>query len=961
MYIKSVKLLNFGRLTGTVEFSRDRCNIICQQNEFGKTTILDAILYCLYNFPTTGFSRDTLKPKDRYRPWSGSGPAGQFAVELELCDIGERNYRLHADFTRPQPFTLYDGDTLQPIPLDGMTFGQRYLRMALPSFTQAFFLRQDEKEGVGRNQLVSVIEEAAASNRREAPSNVSQALKSLAAPRAHAPGFVEEPILASNLIKRLQEQKTRLEAELDGLTRALDSHRREVEAAADLDAEIAQTESQVSRWEVDLLRVRRQEKSLLLSRYQQSRNALEERQRTLDELQPYAAIDPAVRGDVMALLGDWKMARQRLEEVKNAVAAQVGPELAALQTQLAGYPSSISEITAADIDSLREARTIIQDRQAQLARAQADLTETEERLRAEGVPLDRLTQIESPDAVLSAADREVLFEHTAAHNEAQAALINIEQSALTARDQVLKAKNRRSWFGNIGMGLTGVVVAFMVVGIVLLLTGNKFFGWVSLLAAAAVGTGATLFITAMRAKVSAQELQPAIEAEMALATEARKIQELLDTLESEYDSTLQRLQLTPERVQEMREMQQWRQSVMTWENARQAVVRLQDDLAAAVENVRPTLAALASPAADAEAHSMDAAAIAEAVAAAQEYTSARERAAALEEKSRRLHSESDDLQQDFAAKEQALLALVESDLTRDLLDVEQKAQTFLEGCEKALQLKTLQREYGHVQNMTPEEAADLEGQIARLDEDLAAAASAAGVPTTDLEAAPEGTGSDLEQRISQARQRREEMKERRSRGFREAEKAVNEWRSRGPELEIALAKICSALEDATRLAAACELAHGEMAEIANQVYTQWATALNERVNNVMPLLNDRYREVALSQNLELSVYSQEAGRRLETKDIQHLSKGARDQLLLAVRIAIAEYLSAHVGNLPLAMDEPFAHWDDQRFVEGMRFVTNLTSRHQVILLSCHSWRYEYLKEAAPDLVDKIHFASLQSA
>lgn len=958
MYIKSVKLLNFGRLTGTVEFSRDRCNIICQQNEFGKTTILDAILYCLYNFPTTGFSRDTLKPKDRYRPWNGSS-SGKFSVELELCDIGERNYRLHADFSRPQPFTLYDGDTLQPIPLDGMTFGQRYLRMALPSFTQAFFLRQDEKEGVGRNQLVSVIEEAAASNRREAPSNVSHALKQLSAPRANAPGFVEEPILASNLIKRLQEQKTRLEAELDGLSRALETHRREVEAAAELDEEIAQAEQEMTRWELDLLQARRHEKNLLLSRYQQSRDALEERQRTLEELQPYAAIDPAARGQVVTLLGDWKIARQRLEEVKNAIAAQVGPELSALESQLAGYPSTINEITAADLDNLREARTLIQDRQTQLARAQADLAATEERLRNEGVPLDRLSEIESTESVLSAADREILFEHTAAHNEAQTALINIEQSALTARDQVLKAKNRRSWFANIGMGLTGVVVAFMVVGIVLLLTGNKFFGWVSLLAAAAVGTGAMLYITAMRAKVSTQELQPAIEAEMALAAEARKIQEQLDAIESEYDSTLQRLQLTPERVDEMREMQQWRQSVVTWDNARQGVERLQEDLSAAISGVRPALTALASPAADAEADQMDVDALSQALTLAQEYTAARIRATELEERAGRLYSERDDLQRDFSAKEEALLALVETDLTRELLDVEQKAQAFLEGCEKALQLQTLQREYGNVQNMTPEEAADLESQIAKLNEDLQAAAAAAGVTLDGSDDAPRASATDLEHQISQARQRREEMKERRSRGFREAEKAVNEWRTRGPELEIALAKVSTALDEATRFAAACELAHGEMAEIANQVYTQWATALNERVNNVMPLLNDRYSEVALSQNLELSVYSTEAGRRLETKDIQHLSKGARDQLLLAVRIAIAEYLSAHVGNLPLAMDEPFAHWDDQRFVEGMRFVTNLTSRHQVILLSCHSWRYEHLKEAAPDLADKIHFASLQ--
>src|SRR5688572_10695725 len=79
---------------------------------------------------------------------------------------------------------------------------------------------------------------------------------------------------------------------------------------------------------------------------------------------------------------------------------------------------------------------------------------------------------------------------------------------------------------------------------------------------------------------------------------------------------------------------------------------------------------------------------------------------------------------------------------------------------------------------------------------------------------------------------------------------------------------------------------------------------------------------------------------------------------MALRVAISEYLSAHVGNLPLVFDEPFAHWDDGRFVEGMRFLVNLTERHQVILLSCHHWRYEQLRQTHPELAARLHFCNL---
>src|SRR5690606_35476779 len=138
----------------------------------------------------------------------------------------------------------------------------------------------------------------------------------------------------------------------------------------------------------------------------------------------------------------------------------------------------------------------------------------------------------------------------------------------------------------------------------------------------------------------------------------------------------------------------------------------------------------------------------------------------------------------------------------------------------------------------------------------------------------------------------------------------------------------------------------------------WATALNERVNRIVPMINDRYVDVALSPELDISVYSREAGRRLDTKAIQHLSKRARDQHLLAMRVAIAEYLSAHVGNLPLALDEPFAHWDDQRFTEGMKFLSHLATKHQVILLTCHSWRYDQLKQLAPEVSENLNFSEL---
>src|SRR5690606_24820667 len=157
------------------------------------------------------------------------------------------------------------------------------------------FLRQDEKEGSGKNQLVSVIEEAAASNQREAPSNVSEALDRLASPRINAPGFCEENILPKNLVRRLQDQKARLVEELDTLRQELDRHRDDVESAGELDERIAAVDSRVAQWNYELLLVRRQEKQVLLNRYNEGREAASERERLMAELEPFAAIDSKQR------------------------------------------------------------------------------------------------------------------------------------------------------------------------------------------------------------------------------------------------------------------------------------------------------------------------------------------------------------------------------------------------------------------------------------------------------------------------------------------------------------------------------------------------------------------------------------------------------------------------------------------------------------------------------------------
>ena len=81
-----------------------------------------------------------------------------------------------------------------------------------------------------------------------------------------------------------------------------------------------------------------------------------------------------------------------------------------------------------------------------------------------------------------------------------------------------------------------------------------------------------------------------------------------------------------------------------------------------------------------------------------------------------------------------------------------------------------------------------------------------------------------------------------------------------------------------------------------------------------------------------------------------MSDGARDQMYLAVRLAISEYLSRGREPLPLLLDDVFATSDDDRLRRGMRaLVEGFGAGHQVVLVTCHRGRHEDLKRLEPEM------------
>jgi uncharacterized protein YhaN len=63
-----------------------------------------------------------------------------------------------------------------------------------------------------------------------------------------------------------------------------------------------------------------------------------------------------------------------------------------------------------------------------------------------------------------------------------------------------------------------------------------------------------------------------------------------------------------------------------------------------------------------------------------------------------------------------------------------------------------------------------------------------------------------------------------------------------------------------------------------------------------------------------------------------LSQGARDQLAVALRLAVADLLAADVA-LPLVFDDPFLNWDEERSARLADALRELARERQVLVLT----------------------------
>jgi len=84
----------------------------------------------------------------------------------------------------------------------------------------------------------------------------------------------------------------------------------------------------------------------------------------------------------------------------------------------------------------------------------------------------------------------------------------------------------------------------------------------------------------------------------------------------------------------------------------------------------------------------------------------------------------------------------------------------------------------------------------------------------------------------------------------------------------------------------------------------------------------------------------------QTRGIDPLSFGTKEQIYLALRLALARVAARAGEPLPLLLDEPFASADSRRLRAAMELLASWADETQVILFTCHDHIVRAAQEAA---------------
>jgi DNA repair exonuclease SbcCD ATPase subunit len=958
--ILSLKADGFGALRGEFRFDPDRLNLVVDENERGKSTLLAAVTAALYGLDEDRRSHRVLTPVERWRPWGG----GPYRLELELEHEGER-LTIRRDFEHGtvEVWTAGGQDVSERFRSgkDTWPVGQHLFGLNVWEFEKCALVRQGELESVvpadekGRRSSTLHARLERAADATVGDTNASEAVQVLeAATAAYNCPELGSTMKVETAIQRLEARR----AALDGEVSALEADFKKLAGPLEQLMRLGEKEDQTRE---ALAKIDNERRETLAAEVRRKLSEHDEHRRELDELRHEAAdlssasklpsnAEAELR-ETVARLEEAQRSLEQLEARRDEERAREREGLLAELSSLKAYEAC----TAEDADKLVAMASEIRRLAEQDSRARTTVFELRDSLAGQGHAPERLQFLTSRFKTLAEGKQKLLRGQFDMQLQYQTEVAELEKARTGSTETLREVDSMRNARRSPGWMLMAFGLGASIAGIVLLGLRLQLVVWISLLASggAVLGTGVWLLRTGARLREGDRE------AALNRLSEAQRRLNQLRVQRTESEKALNETSRALGYRDTIELIRDWNEYVRLNEEGT-PVMRAQESLTSLETQRKQVLQDAAAVLARAGGGTPDPARLERVAAGIRLQLATRQRLAEMEKSWGWVDEEKRSAE--IAARElqeRAAQILRTAGITFDPARGWSEHVSDLSGRARGRSRHvTLVEELipQAERRLLPEKAlVELRSQLDLLvAERTKGAAAAAPVPRPQAE---------IEVETRQHRENLDQVQRERADLRLQVEEAWRRHHVEHPEKLAERERTDRALERVRRFQRAIQIAQETIQVVAQETHRRWADYLNRRVGEILTSMGTQIAELRFGEDLDFSLRFAHGQPSARARALLQLSTGSRDQLYLALRLAISEFLSRGVVPVPLLVDDAFATSDDERARVGMRLLLDHVSRsHQVIFVTCHRQRCMSFAEREPELyAERVHWLDANAA
>lgn len=966
MKLLRLKADGFGALRGEYVFDPRRVTVLVDDNERGKSTLLAAVAAALYGLDGDRRTHRVVTPVERWRPWDG----GSYRVELEVESDGER-YTITRDFDKGtvavwnshgQEVTLEFREDKDQYPV-----GRRLCGLDAGEFASCALVLQDELDGVipsderlrRDSTLHARLENAA--DTRVGDTNATEALAVLdGAVRRYTAPELDATVTVDTAIQRLELMHGALETEL----KALEHDYAQIAAPLDSLMRLGD-EEQTARERMRQLDHER-------------RDALaDDVRRQLAEHASHRAELQGLR-DEAAMLGaagqlppqaetEFRETVTRLEEAQRNLAAlearrqeELAREREKRQTEL-GDLAAYAGAGPSDADRCIALAAELQQVAEEDASVRTAVFTLRESLASQGHDPERIQQLTARFGDLTDAQQRLLRSHSERALVYQTEVATLERARTESTEELREIDSLRHRWRMPAWLLTTAGLATAIAGGVLPRAGGAASLWVPLLAIGGVTLAMGLILLFSGRSARGQDRTDALRR----LTDAQRRLNLMREERAASSVELSELAEQMGYRDQVELLRAWAEFDRLMADSAPAL-RAQERLSA-LETRRKTAITAATALLDRFGGGTPGPAELERTAQSiRQSIGLRQRMGELEAGWSWLDQEKEVAEATVSGlKERAVRILQTAGIVHDrALPLAEHAKLL------AARMQAHGRHKLLIGELIPQaerrllpagKLADLEAQLEMIDAERPGA-GAGGHEDPNAVRLSARTPLEIETESRRTRETLDLLQKRGTDLRLQVEEVSRRYHQGHPVKSAHKERVAQALERARRFKAAVELASATIAEVATVTHRRWAEFLNERVMELVGVFGAGVEQVRFGDDLDFSVRLVGGQQVPRGRADLHLSAGAKDQLYLATRLGISEFLSRGREPLPLLLDDPFATSDDTRARSGMRLlIERFAPGHQVIVLTCHRGRYQALRAQDAELYrERVQWMELRS-